>query len=83
MMIKVFELNKNKKIELTKEELEKLLNQAYWEGYYNKNTWTYTTPNIFPVTTTTIKANDISLTNNPYTIKANDINSTNSITIKG
>ena len=37
-MIKVFELNKNKKIELTKEELENLLNQAYWEGY--RNYWT-------------------------------------------
>ena len=71
-MIKIFELNKNKKIELTKEELEKILNQAYWEGYCsNKNTWTYTTPNIFPITTTA----------NPYMI-TNDT-STNSITIKG
>lgn len=77
-MIKVFELNKNKKIELTKEELEKLLNQAYWEGYYNKSTWTYTTPNVFPITNTSIDS-----INNPYTIKANDITSTNSITIKG
>ena len=76
MMIKVFELNKNKKIELTKEELEKLLNQAYWEGYYNKSTWTYTTPNIFPITTTSICSTD-----NPYTIKA--VDTTNSITIKG
>ena len=32
-MIKVFTLNKNKKIELTKQELEKLLNESYWEGY--------------------------------------------------
>ena len=72
-MIKVFELNKNKKIELTKEELENLLNQAYWEGYRNKNTWTYTTPNY---------RTGMNCTNSPYTISAGDINS-DSITIKG
>ena len=42
-MIKVFTLNKNNKIELTKEELESLLNESYWEGY-NKKNWTYTSP---------------------------------------
>ena len=73
-MIKVFELNKNKKIELTKEELEKILNQAYWEGYRsNNNIWTYRTPSIFSTTTTT---------NNPYN-KTNDTCLTKSITIKG
>ena len=40
-MIKVFTLNKNGKIELTKKELEQLLNESYWEGYRdNKNYWT-------------------------------------------
>lgn len=72
-MIKVFELNKNKKIELTKEELENLLNQAYWEGYRNKNTWTYTTPNYYGTVVTSTTANS------PYTINA----SGNSITLKG
>ena len=43
-MIKVFTLNKNNKIELTKEELESLLNESYWEGYNKKNYWTYTSP---------------------------------------
>lgn len=48
-MIKVFTLNKDKKIELTKEELQKLLDDSYWEGYRaanNKSNWyyTYTTP---------------------------------------
>jgi hypothetical protein len=48
-MIKVFTLNKNNKIELTKEELESLLNESYWEGYNKKNSWTYTSPyNIDP-----------------------------------
>ena len=45
-MIKVFTLNKNNKIELTKQELENLLNESFWEGYNRKNNyyWTYTTP---------------------------------------
>ena len=46
-MIKVFTLNEKGKIELTKDELEQLLNKSYWEGYsegYTKKTtyWTYT-----------------------------------------
>lgn len=43
-MIKVFTLNKNNKIELTKEELQKLLDEAYWDGRSHSSTWTYTTP---------------------------------------
>ena len=42
-MIKVFTLNERNKIELTKEELEILLNESYWEGCRGKY-WTYTTP---------------------------------------
>lgn len=47
-MIKVFTLNKNGKIELTKKELEQLLNESYWEGYRNNNNyyWTYTSPSV-------------------------------------
>ena len=47
-MIKVFTLNKNGKIELTKKELEQLLNESYWDGYNKKNYWTYTSPTIMP-----------------------------------
>lgn len=72
-MVKVFTLNKNNKIELTKQELEKLLNESYWEGYYSKNTpfYTYTTPSIpapFITTTTLDTTNDINATlkNNTY-----------------
>lgn len=74
-MIKVFTLNKNGKIELTKKELEQLLNESYWEGYKNNSNlyWTYTSPSI-PCTTGNI-------TCNPYTIKTHDLTS-NSITIK-
>ena len=68
-MIKVFTLNKNGKIELTKKELEQLLNESYWEGYRsNKNYWTYTSPNT-PYEW---------LSNTPYTINS----SSDSITIK-
>ena len=67
-MIKVFTLNKNNKIELTKEELESLLNESYWEGYNKKNYWTYTSP------TTPYQW----LSNTPYTINS----SSDSITIK-
>ena len=78
-MIKVFTLNKNGKIELTKRQLEQLLNESYWEGYNNKKNiyWTYTSPSITSVPIATIKTNS----HNPYTISSNDI-SNNSITIK-
>lgn len=47
MMIKIFTTNKNGKIELTKDELKSLLDEAYWEGYYkNHNSYTYATPTI-------------------------------------
>ena len=44
-MIKVFTTNKNGKIELTKDELKALLDEAYWDGYRaNNNTYVYNTP---------------------------------------
>lgn len=48
MMIKVFTTNENGKIELTKDELRKLLDEAYWEGYYKNHdsSYIYTTPTI-------------------------------------
>ena len=76
-MIKVFITNKNNKIEFTKEELQKLLDEAYWDGYRaNSGTWTYTTPNYNPFrwVTTTSSSGD-----NQYTITYNDsINNINS-----
>lgn len=77
-MIKIFTLNKNGKIELTKKELEQLLNESYWEGYRNNNHfWTYTSPSVISSPSITIG----DATPNPYTINANDLTS-NSITIK-
>lgn len=44
-MVHVFTTNKNGKIELTKDEIKKLLDEAYWDGYRaNSGTYTYTTP---------------------------------------
>lgn len=47
-MIKIFTTNKNGKIELTKEELKEILDEAYWEGYKANTgiTWTYKSPSI-------------------------------------
>ena len=42
-MIKLFILNKNDKIEITKEELEQLLNESYYDGF-NKNLWAGSPP---------------------------------------
>ena len=71
-MIKVFTLNKNGKIELTKKELEQLLNESYWEGYRNNNNyWTYTSPTPYKW-----------CSNTPYTISTGSISSSDSITIK-
>lgn len=44
MMVKVFTTNSNGKIEFTKEELEKLLNEVWQDGYdSNKSLW-WTSP---------------------------------------
>ena len=64
-MVKVFTLNKNGKIELTKIELEQLLNESYWEGYmnrYSNSSWTYRSPStIDPYTTCNTTANSITV----------------------
>lgn len=63
MIVKVFQTNKNGKIEFTKEELETLLNEVYWDGYRNNSTWTWTTPLSYPIyTTTNSKTNTIAIT---------------------
>ena len=76
-MIKVFTLNKNGKIELTKKELEQLLNESYWEGYNKKNYQTYTSPIVF-------RSYDNNITcgpSEPYIIKTtNYMNYTNYFT---
>lgn len=52
MMVKVFQSNANGKIEFTRAELEKLLNEVYKKGYdtgvcdTKQNYWTWTSPSI-------------------------------------
>ena len=66
-MIKVFTTNKDGKIELTKDELKGLLDEAYWEGYRaNSTIYTYQTPNWSPYQWSVTTAND-------YTVKSDDI----------
>ena len=43
-MIKVFTTNKDGKIELTKDELKALLDEAYWDGYRANGHYIYSTP---------------------------------------
>ena len=64
-MKKEFKLNKNGKIELSKEQLKTLLDDAYWEGYRSGSgtTWTYTTPNWTPYYWTTTTATTGTVTN--------------------
>lgn len=68
MLIKVFTKNSNGKIEITPDELKKILDEAYWEGYKsNTSLWTYNSPNVnnasaYSITCDTDKAT-ISLNN--------------------
>ena len=63
MIVKVFQTNKNGKIEFTKKELETLLNEVYWDGYRANSTWTWTTPLSYPIfTTTNSETNPVTVT---------------------
>ena len=44
-MVKVFTTNSDGKIEFTKDELEKVLNEAWQEGYNSNKSYVYTSPN--------------------------------------
>lgn len=71
-MIKVFQKNKNGKVELSIKELESILNEAYWDGYRANNTYTYTTPyynytSPFTVTTNGSIVSNINDSNKPLT----------------
>lgn len=59
MMVKVFTPNAAGKIEFTKDELEKLLNEVWWDGS-NTNNYLWTSPHIptWYATTKTVKLNE-------------------------
>ena len=43
-MTKTFKLNENGKIEFTKEELDKLLDEVWNDGYYSNNNYVWVSP---------------------------------------
>lgn len=70
MKIRVFTLNKNNKIELTEDELKKLLDESYQDGRNDARTATISTPSYpyaYYSTTTTGCADDLSTTT--YSLK--------------
>ena len=74
MMVKVFESNYNGKIEFTRAELEKLLNEVYTEGYNegkDSHTWISTTPYL---STTLSNADGATLTSNNVKINKELLN---------
>lgn len=70
-MIKVFTVNKEGKISLTANELQKLLDEAYWEGYGVNKTYTYTTPHPWHSPYNTVTCDSGSATT--HTISSNNI----------
>lgn len=67
-MIKVFTTNKNGKIELTSDELKKLLDEAYWEGYRNNSsTYVYRSPTWTPYYWSTTTTDSMTLCNSAVT----------------
>ena len=50
-MIKIFTTDKDGKITLTKQELQDLVNEAYWEGYNTKSSYTTITSPSWPMYT--------------------------------
>ena len=68
--IKVFNLNEKGKIEFTKEELEKLLNETYEDGYCEGNSHTYTwTQPYYSSKEITLLNNDMSTTDSTNNLK--------------
>ena len=83
-MIKVFTTNKDGKIELTKEELKALLDEAYWDGYKaNDGVYIFKIPYIydpFKITcntdsgSCTITLNSDTITGGTISMDSNTIN---------
>lgn len=70
MMIKVFTLNKYGNIELTEEELKKLLDDAYWDGYRDGGkTYTWSSPTTWsPYTWTSSTTQSATISGNNVTL---------------
>lgn len=71
-MIKVFTTNKDGKIELTKDELKALLDEAYWDGYRaNTTTYVYHTPSWSPYQWNATSATVSNAANTKVTLTSN------------
>lgn len=71
-MVKVFTLNENGKIEITKEELERMLDESYWEGFWARyRSWTES-PNPIKITWDS----PYGVQNTPFTINTTSSNMT-------
>lgn len=76
MKIKVFTKNKDGKIEFAEDELKKLLDEVYWEGYNdNPHTWTWQTPSWSPYVWTSV-AKDITVSSSDITVSSSSLTST-------
>lgn len=62
MMIKVFTKDKDGKISFTEDELKKLLDEAYWEGYNTNHNYIYHSPSITPIWYGTTTKDSVTLT---------------------
>lgn len=81
MKVKVFQTNSHGKIEFTRAELEKLLNEVYDGGFRDgevvqreKSTWTWTSPYVYnyDLGTTTTSSTNMPLTINSSTTQPVD-----------
>ena len=74
MMIKVFTKDKDGKISFTEDELKKLLDEAYWEGYNTNHNYIYHSPSISPSITpmwySTTTKDTVTLTCNNNSVRA-------------
>ena len=78
--IRVFEINKNGKIELSKSELEAILNEVYNEGKTDGKSelWTWTPPYYNNISTTTHNTTD----KFTYNLSSDSTSSTNDTTLE-
>ena len=70
MMIKVFIKDKDGKISFTEDELKKLLDEAYWEGYNTNHNYIYHSPSITSIWGSTATKDSITLTCGTDSVRA-------------
>lgn len=72
-MVKVFTVNKDNKIEFSKDELEKILNEVWQNGYNSHQSYWWTSPTITSPcysTSTLFNGDGVTISNTQNSIKA-------------